>query len=139
LASWKITSRVQRRAYASKDERGADGHVGAEERLVRAAAAGVADHDDPDGLARQRDALAVLAGQGVVDQHVQRLVGRDPRQRQPEQHPSDRVQRPDRPGEEPVEDRDVPAPERPGGERHRRDGAPGLVRVVPAGVHRVQS
>lgn len=67
---------------------------------------------------RQADALAPLARQRVVDQHVQRLVGRDARRRQTEQNLPDGIQRPDRPSEEPMEHRDVPVSHNP---RRQRD------------------
>ena len=68
-----------------------------------------ADHGASFGCAqdRQRDPLARLARQRVVDQDEQRLVGRDPAQRQPAHHLPHGVQTPLGPREEPREHRDV--------------------------------
>jgi hypothetical protein len=81
---------------------------------------------------RQADPLARLAGERVVDQDGQRLVGRDPRQRQPEHHLAHGIQAPGRPTEEPMEHRDVAAlhPARRHG--HRRD-RPSPQTMDPAG------
>jgi hypothetical protein len=81
---------------------------------------------------RQGDPLAGLARQRVVDQHDQRLVGRDPGQRQAEDDPAQRVEAPGRAAEEPMEHRDV-APIHPARRhRHGRDRPPAHA-VDPAG------
>lgn len=67
------------------------------------------------------DALAALAGQGIVNQHIQRLTRGNPGHREGEEHPPHRVQVPPGAGEEPVKGRDVPDPHRTGGQGDRGD------------------
>ena len=78
---------------------------------------------------RQRYPLATLARQRVIDQDVERLLGRDPRQRQPKHHLPHRVEAPRRASEEPMEDRDVALPHPARCQRHCRD------RPTPQTVH----
>ena len=81
---------------------------------------------------RQANPFARLARQRVVDQHVQRLLGRDPDQRQAEHHLPQRIQAPGRTAEEPMEDRDVPGAHPARCQRDPRDRPPTQA-VDPAG------
>jgi hypothetical protein len=76
--------------------------------------------------ARRGDAFATLACQGVVAQHHQRLVGRDPLQREHKHHPAQGIQRPRGAREEAVEAGDVALPDTTGGQRDFGHGAAAL-------------
>jgi ankyrin repeat protein len=100
--------------------------AGGQRRAAELVLAHGADLNWVPDYARQGDTLATLAGQRVIAQHHQRLVGRHPGQCQPEHHVAEGIQAPGRAAEEAVEDRDVALRESAGGQRHRRQRAASL-------------
>jgi hypothetical protein len=72
----------------------------------------------------QRDAFAAFAGQGIVAEHQQRLLGRNPAQGQGEEHVAHLVQTPLGAGEEAVAGGDMLAAHHLRGEGDGGDGAP---------------